>query len=191
MARTYSILATLLAVCFLIVADGKKDYSQPHPHQGKLKAYEPGPFESIKLSPGDEKKLADGQPVMKQTMPDKDDPEAGGGAICVQDVAAPTAAVWNQILDLNSYKGKVPKVLTSKNYFERENDDGTKRIKTKMVLGVLPGYSVRLDCSLQRYMHPITHPLLLFSVPVLLRPHLLQGQGQLDLETGLRQDIGL
>ena len=79
---------------------------------------------------------------MKQTMPSKDDPDAGGTAICVQDVAAPREAVWNQVLDLNSYKGKVPKVNECKNYVVHKNKDGTRTIKTKMVLGVLPGYAV-------------------------------------------------
>lgn len=137
----HAILKLWLGLTVLaVVVDGKKDHSKPHPHQGVLKAYEPGPFSSVNLSKAEEKKLADGQPVMKQNMPTKGDPDAGG-AICVQDIAAPRQDVWNQILDLNSYKGKVPKVLSCKNYFESATRDG-KRFKTKMVVGVLPGYSV-------------------------------------------------
>jgi hypothetical protein len=139
--------ATALTVGWLLFAasdlrvEARKDRNQPHPFKGILKAYSPGPFDIV-LTASDEAKLESGNPVMKQTLPSKDDPEAGGGAICVQDVMAPPDLVWNQILDLNAYKGKVPKVLTSQNYYTGRNDDGSERIKTKMVLGVLPGYSV-------------------------------------------------
>jgi hypothetical protein len=109
-----------------------------------LKRYSPGPFDSIKLSPEEERKLNAGQPVMKQQLPTRDDPEGGGGgAICVQDVAAPRSAVWSQILDLDSYRSKVSKVNESRNYYVKRHPDGTCTIKTKQVLGVLPGYSVR------------------------------------------------
>jgi hypothetical protein len=135
------LLALLLLRCSWSEARGK-DRNQPHPFKGVLKPYEPGPFD-ISLSASDESKLESGQPVMKQTLPSKEDPEAGGGAICVQDVMAPPSLVWEQILDLNGYKGKVPKVLTSQNYYTGKDGDGSERIKTKMVLGVLPGYSVR------------------------------------------------
>lgn len=141
----------MLGVCallFLLVCScpttlaKKKDRNQPQGHTGILKPYQPGPFKSLKLSASDEKLLAEGKPVMKQTLPTKDNPE-GGGAICVQDVDAPRQAVWNQILDLNSYKGKVPKIVASSNYVNRKNSNGTHTIKTRMVIGVMPGYSVR------------------------------------------------
>lgn len=138
--------AWVLFCCYSSVVSARKDHNKPHPHRGILKAYTPGPFTDIKLSKKDEDKLASGQPVMKQTLPSKDDPNAGGGAICVQDVDAPKQVVWSQILDLNSYKGKVPKVVTCKNYMEAKTSEG-KRMKTKMVVGVLPGYSV---CSFVR-----------------------------------------
>lgn len=137
----------LVFATILLLTAARKDHSRPHPHQGILKTYQPGPFADVQLTKADEQKLADGQPVMKQSMPDKNDPVAGGGAICVQDVDAPKDAVWNQILDLDSYKGKVPKVLESRNYYIGETKDGARRIKTKMVLGVLPGYSVSLLCQ--------------------------------------------
>merc|ERR1719261_2186172 len=74
-------------------------------------------------------------------MPPKDNPDAGGSAVCIQDIAAPREAVWNQILGLEAYKGKVPKVQQCENYFEGKNEDGSHCVKTKMVIGVLPGYS--------------------------------------------------
>jgi hypothetical protein len=113
----------------------------PHPHQGVLSPYGPGPFQSLDLDKGDEKELQSGKPVMKQNQGS----ELAGGAICVQDVDAPKAAVWSQILDLDSYKGKVPKVNECKNYVVKQNKDGTTTLKTKMVVGVIPGYAVSTD----------------------------------------------
>jgi hypothetical protein len=133
----FSLAALALLWC---PCQGKTDRNAAHPHPNVLKGYNPGPFD-IKLSRKDEDVLASGHPVMKQT-PAKD-PTGGGGAICVQDVEAPSSAVWNQILDTDAYKGKVPKVLTSKNYSVNKNRQGVE-FKTKMILGVLPGYSVRL-----------------------------------------------
>lgn len=117
---------------------GRKNRDVPHPHQGVLNAYEPGPFTSLDLNKGDEKELEAGKPVMKQNQGS----ELAGGAICVQDVDAPKAAVWSQILDMDSYKGKVPKVNECKNYVVNQNNDGTTTMKTKMVVGVIPGYAV-------------------------------------------------
>jgi len=119
-------------------ATAKKDRHAPHPHQGLLKPYQPGPFD-LKLDSSDEKNLQAGKAVMKQSMPKPGD--LGGGAICVQDVDAPREAVWSQILDYDKYKGKVAKVNEAKNYFVKQNRDGSATIKTKMVLGVIPGYS--------------------------------------------------
>ena len=147
-----TLLALLLAglsTCPSVVA--KKDRNKPQGHQGYLKPYSPGPF-ATSLSKSDESLLAAGKPVMKQTMPSKDDPEAGGGALCVQDVDAPRAAVWRQILDLPAYKGKVPKVLACSNYVNKRSSDGTNNIKTRLVIGVLPGYSVSLLQLRQRSM---------------------------------------
>ena len=45
-------------------------------------------------------------------------------------------------MDLNSYKGKVPKVSECENYFEKQNEDGTCTMKTKMGVKVIPGYGV-------------------------------------------------
>lgn len=91
----------------------------------------------------DEEILSRGNPVMKQLPSDDPTDKLSGKAICVQDINAPKDAVWNQILDLDSYVGKVNKVKECKNYYVKDNGDGTVRIKTKMVLGVMPGYSVR------------------------------------------------
>ena len=145
-ATLLALLLAGLSTCPSVVA--KKDRNKPQGHQGYLTPYKPGPF-ATSLSKSDEGLLASGKPVMKQTMPSKDDPEAGGGALCVQDVDAPKEAVWHQILDLPSYKGKVPKIIASSNYVNKRNPDGTNTIKTRLVIGVMPGYSVSCLLSLK------------------------------------------
>jgi hypothetical protein len=112
----------------------------PHGHTGKMKPYVAGPF-GMKLKAKDEETLSKGNPVMKQLPPDDPTDKLGGKAICVQDVEAPKSAIWRQILDMDSYVGKVMKVKECKNYVVKDNGNGTMQLKTKMVLGVLPGYS--------------------------------------------------
>ena len=137
-----------------VVSAKSIDRNAPHGHRGVLSAYKPGPFET-KLDKKDEKDLEKGNPVMKQ-LPADDGDENGGKAICIQDVAAPKRAVWNQILDLDNYKGKVSKLKECKNYFLKVNPtEGTVNIKTKMVIGVMPGYAVRYDFFFTIFMHII------------------------------------
>jgi hypothetical protein len=142
--KTKLLLCIVITVTILIidVVDGKKkDRNVPHGHYGKLKPYTPGPFGSLKLTKDEISTLEKGQSVMKQIMPDN--PNDAGSAICVQDIMAPIQAVWYQILDLDNYTKKVPKLIEHKNYLvKKNNNDGTMTIKTKQVLGVLPGYSV-------------------------------------------------
>jgi hypothetical protein len=149
--QTKMLRGTLTAVvcllwlgCFTTCCWAKKNYDVPHDHRGVLSPYEAGPFSSLSLDDNDEKELTDGKPVMKQN---RKDGEMAGGAICIQDVDAPKEAVWAQILDLDAYKGKVPKVNECMNYQVAENPDGTCTMKTKMVVGVIPGYAVRCDRS--------------------------------------------
>jgi hypothetical protein len=108
-----------------------------------LTPYEAGPFQSLDLNKVDEKELESGKAVMKQQQGS----DLAGGAICVQDVDAPKASVWSQILDLDAYKGKVPKVNECKNYVVKQNQDGTTTLKTKMVVGIIPGYAVSIASS--------------------------------------------
>lgn len=139
------LLVTFL-LCTVSFCNARRDHSKPHPHQGKLVSYKPGPFDVLKLSKADEKHLAAGKSVMKQ-LPDESGAGLGGRAICVQDVNAPRKAVWNQILDFNSYVGKVPKLKVCKNYFVKKQGDGSSQIKTKMVVGVIPGYKYEYYCD--------------------------------------------
>ncbi len=141
-------LFTILALqCVFVQA--KINRNAPHGHMGILSPYNPGPFDSV-LDKNDEKELEKGNPVMKQ-LPSDDGDALSGKAICIQDVAAPKKAVWNQILDLDTYQGKVSKLKECKNYYVKANSDGTIRIKTKMVIGVMPGYSVSYSIECIEY----------------------------------------
>lgn len=138
----------MVAALLLLLSLSQKHFSvqakinrdAPHGHNGIMKQYTAGPF-GMTMEGNDEEILSRGNPVMKQLPSDDPTDKLSGKAICVQDINAPKDAVWNQILDLDSYVGKVNKVKECKNYHVRDNGDGTVRIKTKMVLGVMPGYS--------------------------------------------------
>lgn len=126
----------LAALAFVTVSSAKKNRNAPHGHTGLLSVHKAGNFD-LDLEDTDEKQLNGGKPVMKQVEGD-----AGGGAVCVQDIEAPPDAVWNQILMMEEYKGKVPKVQECTNYVVKKNEDGSFTVKTKQRLGILPGYSV-------------------------------------------------
>lgn len=154
----HKVFLACLAVAFIsqqlhlpvpVVSAKKLDRENtPHGHNGKMKAYTAGPF-GMQIQPSDEDALLKGNPVMKQLPPDDPNDKLGGKAICVQDVEAPKNAVWNQILDMDAYVGKVNKVKECNNYVVKDKGDGTMQVKTKMVLGVMPGYSVRcVRCSI-------------------------------------------
>jgi len=130
----------------LRTGEARKNRNAPHGHRGTLTPYQPGPFDVLSLDNKDEKDLSNDKSVMKQ-IPGDDGGSSGGRAICVQDVKAPKSAVWNQILDLDHYVGKVSKLKECKNYLVRKNEDGSSTIKTKMVIGVLPGYKYEYYCD--------------------------------------------
>lgn len=137
-----ALLVLGLKLSLLQVEAKKINRDAGHTHNGILKQYSPGAF-NMKMESKDEEILSKGNSVMK-SLPADNDPEGklGGKAICVQDIDAPKKAVWRQILDMDSYVGKVSKVKECNNYSVEPNPDGTVRFKTKMVLGVMPGYSV-------------------------------------------------
>jgi hypothetical protein len=143
-SNTKLALILLLAIATTCCNAKKKDRNLPHGHKGKLRPYKPGPF-AVKLTAADEATLRSGHPVTKQTVPA--DPNAPGTVLCIQDVEAPLSAVWSQILDMDQYNKKVSKVTECRNYFVSKLSGGRVTIKTKQVLGVLPGYSVRSSVS--------------------------------------------
>ena len=125
-------IALLLAILFTlphVLEAKKKDQNVPHGHFGILSRYKSGPFDFM-LKDSDKEKLIGGKVVMKQ----KQDVAlygvkgGSGGAICVQDIEAPKQAVWNQILRLDKYAKKVPKVVESKNYKVKQDDKQNKLI---------------------------------------------------------------
>jgi hypothetical protein len=133
-----SLFIVSLAVLFHL-SWAKIDRNTAHPHRGKLSRYHPGPFH-LKLTASDEKQLLLGKSVMKQVQDEGG--STGGRAICIQDVHAPKCAVWNQILNFDSYVGKVNRLKECKKYFSQKNKDGSTTIKVKMLVGVIPGYKV-------------------------------------------------
>mmetsp|Transcript_34266 Transcript_34266/g.79049 ORF Transcript_34266/g.79049 Transcript_34266/m.79049 type:complete len:239 (-) Transcript_34266:1234-1950(-) len=118
----------------------RKERDTPHPHRGVLRPYVPGPF-NLMLDGKDEDQLRTGKPVTKSTKPEDGDEETGGGAICVQDINAPKAAVWSQILRMGEYPKKVPKVTECRNYCVRRNRNGSVTMKTFQRIRIFPGYS--------------------------------------------------
>jgi len=148
-------IALLAAFQQVWVVDAKIDRDAHHAHRGTMKPYSPGPF-GMAIESDEENVLEKGNPLMKQLPPDDPADKLGGKAICVQDVAAPKSAVWSQILDMDRYVGKVNKVKECNNYLVKDNGDGTMQVKTKMVLGVMPGYSVRINRQ-RKDVHERTH----------------------------------
>lgn len=138
-----SLLLVSWAVLFYLTW-AKIDRNTAHPHKGKLSPYNPGPFH-LKLTASDEKELLLGKSVMKQVQDEAG--STGGRAICIQDVHAPKCAVWNQILNFDSYVGKVSRLKECKKYFSQRNKDGSTTIKVKMLVGVIPGYKVSSHVS--------------------------------------------
>lgn len=144
--RLLALLPLLLLFISSVVDAKKVNRNAPHEHHGKLTPYSPGPFDVLELTNKDEDDLSKDKSVMKQIA--EEDGKSGGRAICVQDVKAPKSAVWNQILDLDHYVGKVNKLKECKNYLVRKREDGQGwQIKTKMVVGVIPGYSYEYYCD--------------------------------------------
>lgn len=147
-----SISQCILIACLLLLKENafvfgrKTDRNSPHHHFGVLEPYSPGPFTNLSLDKQDEKTLLGGKSVMK-VLADESDPSGGGKSICVQDVQAPKNAVWNQILDLDHYVGKVSKLKECKNYLVKGQPDGSFKVKTKMVVGVMPGYKYEYYCD--------------------------------------------
>ncbi|KAL7571497.1 hypothetical protein ACA910_020917 [Epithemia clementina (nom. ined.)] len=145
-ATLFTLLLT--SQIWIPVQAAKKDRNQPHPHQGMLTPYQPNSFDKVSLTKKEEEILAQGKPVMKQSLPNgaksKEGEAQSGGALCIQDVDAPVEAVWYQILDFNDYKSKVPNIKTCQNYAVSEQKSGKNKvvnIKTRMILSALPGFA--------------------------------------------------
>jgi len=86
------------------------DPNTPHPHQGVLQPFDGKP-PAVQLDEDMLAKLAKNKPVLVQSR--KGD---GGRGMAIQDVRAPTSAVWAQIADFQGYVGKVDHVTVCEPY---------------------------------------------------------------------------
>jgi len=120
----------IASVVALILA---ADASKPHMNKGVN-----APFatkkQDVTLSSSDESALANGKPVMRQTVSADG---KGGRALAVQDIAASPETVWSRILAFKDYPKMVNGVKETSVYAEKSNGDGSKTIKVRMKLGMM------------------------------------------------------
>jgi hypothetical protein len=98
--------------------------TEPHPHTGKVTPFRPGdpnvPLEEEALAI-----LRAGKPYKTQQIQAAGSSSSSGGrGLVVQDVHAPTAIVWERILDFDHYADMVPKTVESSNYHPEEELQG-------------------------------------------------------------------
>ena len=116
----------------------------PHPHQGKLTPFVPGP-PAVKLSGADQAKIDGGELMMRQTVIDGG---SSGRATAIQAVHAPPRLIWAQLLDLNAYPSKVDKLSECSKYLEKARGvDGSKTIKARFLVKAAPGFSFEYYCD--------------------------------------------
>jgi len=99
--RSALFTAVLVLGCTVFFAAGPTwaaDPDQPHPHQGILVPYEPGPFH-IELNDKQREKLATGK-IVHMTIRKED--KAGTG-IGVVDIATSPDIVWSRIMSFDHY----------------------------------------------------------------------------------------
>lgn len=95
--KTAAILV-IAALFFGSEAIAGADPNQPHPHQGVLPPYQPGP-QDISLDEDQLEDLAEGD-LVRMTIERED---SGGTGIGVMDIAAPTDTVWSRIMGFEHY----------------------------------------------------------------------------------------
>lgn len=97
--KTFTTAAMVVAVVFSIMdANADADPNQPHPHQGVLTPYEPGPL-GLKLDDDQLERLAEGK-LVRMTIEKED---TGGTGVGVMDIAAPPDTVWSRIMGFEHY----------------------------------------------------------------------------------------
>ena len=108
------------------------DASKPHEHSGVNT-----PFaltkQSVPLSAADEKELAAGKTVFRQTLADTG---KGGRALAVQDVAAAPSTVWDRILAFKDYPSMVPNTQQTETY-EDKTSGSLRTMKVRMKIGAM------------------------------------------------------
>ncbi len=111
--KRWWILIVLLAVPLAGVHAA--DAGKAHPHRGVLKPY-PQPPAPTRLTPADQQKLSQGDPVYKTT-----DGETGGRGVAVFRVNAPPDVVWRTINDFRMYPQWIDEVTTCEVYGKSGN----------------------------------------------------------------------
>ncbi|KAJ8608972.1 hypothetical protein CTAYLR_008965 [Chrysophaeum taylorii] len=107
------------------------EFGVPHPHRETREPFTATtPFP--KLSSTDLATLSEGNVVLKQT-----NGKSSGVGVAVEDVAAPPAIVWSQLLSFETYPSKVPRVKVCENYAA-----SARELKTRFVVHVCPGYNM-------------------------------------------------
>jgi hypothetical protein len=96
MGKTW--LATLIILLLAVAAVRGADPGKPHPHQGILPPYEPGPLD-ITLEEEHRERLADGKLVIITI----EKTDSGGTGIGISDIAAPPEIVWSRITGFEYY----------------------------------------------------------------------------------------
>ena len=125
----FDYLQILVAVFLFGTTCWAKSESEPHhPHEGKVKPFQPGDPQ-VPLSKEALEILKSGKPYKTQIQSG-----ASGRGLVVQDVHAPSDIVWERILDFDHYAEMVPKTIRSSNY-RVLNDDKYQTIYTQMQVG--------------------------------------------------------
>lgn len=127
-AKAAVMIALAAAPHFMYAAD----FRSPHPHRETRTPFTPASVIVPVLTSADLATLDRGEVVLRQTH----DRSSGIGA-AIEDVAAPPGVVWSQLLDFDSYAGKVPRVKVCENYEVCKNV-----LKTRFVVRCCPGYNV-------------------------------------------------
>lgn len=137
--RAAAALAVGAAASSLLPRAAGCNASSPHPHSGLLPRLELDPRPMVSLSASDLAQIEQGG-LWTRTA----EVSGFGRSYGVQDIAAPREVVWNHVVDLSGYVGKVPK-LRSLNVYSSElraNQRGLQEVIEKAVykVNVLPGY---------------------------------------------------
>ena len=135
----------VVAACVVALASGA-DPKKPHFHGPTRAPFAPSDSIAPELGSGDLAKLEEGGIVTVQSSQG-----SNGGGCAVEVIRAPPDVVWSQLLTFETYPTKVPKVKSCANY-EVTKEAGAELMKTRYVVGVVPGL------SMEYYLRHVFHP---------------------------------
>ena len=118
------------------------DPNTPHGHNGVLKPITSKPA-AVSLSPSDVESLKKGEVLLRSARGDE-----GGRGVAVQYVNAPSAKVWDTILDYDKYPDRVNNVKSCRVYKTEGNV-----LSLEMISSITPRYykRVRSICRNVKY----------------------------------------